>query len=136
MVFTQVSRDLNWTWVLRISYESAVGSKQKDRSGQILRMFPVITEIYGGEWYMCSYLFSHVEIESWLQAIKNWGRYERANSNRVDKSKLLILSPICLTSFFWIAFTVPVLKLLNLHTVVFMQYQKKYSVFHFAFISR
>ena len=46
-------------------------------------------------------------------------------------------SPIScsLKNFLWIAFTVPMLKLLNLHTAVFRQYQKEYCILHIAFIS-
>ena len=42
----------------------------------------------------------------------------------VNKSELLICLPISFSYTNWIAFTVPMLKLLNLHTVVFRQYQK------------
>ena len=40
------------------------------------------------------------------------------------------------TDFFWIAFTVTMLKLLNSHIVVFRQYQKRHFILHIAFISR
>ena len=47
-MFLQVSPDLNYAQVLRISHESAVGSKQKivaDKSYYIvISMLPVITE--------------------------------------------------------------------------------------------
>ena len=48
----------------------------------------------------------------------------------ITKSELLIclLISCSLTNFLWIQFTIPMFNLLNLHTVLFRQYEKKYCI--------
>ena len=56
-------------------------------------MFPVTTETCRGEEYMCSLLFPHFEIKSWVAG--KWKQnYEKTYCKSVNKSELLICLPI------------------------------------------
>ena len=98
--------------MLRISHESANLIIN-------IRMFPGITETCGGEWYMRSLLFSMLKWKAGLQA------------NESSCSPILC----SYINSFWIAFTAPILKPLNLHTSAFKYYQKKCCILHIAFTS-
>ena len=70
-----------------------------------------------------------------LKANERWSK-NKLTTKRYIKSELLICSPILCrqTTLFSIAFTVPLLELINFCTVLFRQYQKKYFILQFLFI--
>ena len=131
-MFIQVLTDLNCTQVHIISHKSTVGSKKKMVAGKsyyrylgcFLRMIYVFIAFspYWNKKLDCRKMKTEVRINL-LQ------------DNVLIKSELLICLPISCrkASFFWIAFTVPLLELLNFVLLYLGNIRKKYFILQFVF---
>ena len=119
-------------------FNKAFGSKQLEPSKiSCISMFPVMIGTCGGERYIYVFVTFCPCWNKKFDCKQMKGEEKKTYCRSVNKSELLICVPISCgwANFFWIAFAVLILKLLNSHTVIFRQYKKKYCILHIVFIS-